>query len=76
MMKKYRVIIGNNFTQVVFVEAANEAAAISQAQQITSIGGPWIVEEVTCPNQLAPFNPGSPSPTRFTPPSLTSCDCL
>ena len=60
-MRNFRVVIGDRFTQIVFVEAASEAAAVSQAQQITSIGGPWRVEEVFCNEKLAPFNPGSPA---------------
>jgi len=61
-MKHYRVEIGMNFPEVVYVDALSEEDALSQAQLKTMIGGPSRVTQIVCPLELAPFNPGSPAP--------------
>lgn len=62
-MNHYMIEIGLNFPVVVYVDALSEEDALSQAQLKTAIGGPSRVTQITCPLEIAQFNPGSPAPS-------------
>ena len=61
-MNHYMVEIGLNYPTVVYVDALSEEDALSQAQLKTMIGGPSRITQITCPLEMAQFNPGSPAP--------------